>query len=160
MSQESSVLLAAGALAAALKPVVKAKKSNAWVEVSYDAEAQTLQVEEAKQGLYSSAVSASGSWTVVATVEGPRLAAFVSRFPPAAELQIFIRDGRLHVASNGSQAALKCRSLKASARTKAMRVDRGHKGKVEERPEGRYLTPKGDSWDFSAQVPFKESDWS
>lgn len=68
MSHENCVVLAAGALAAALKPVVKAKKSNAWIEVSYDAESQTLQVEEARQGLFSSAVPASGSWMVVATI--------------------------------------------------------------------------------------------
>jgi len=33
--------------------------------------------------------------------------------------------------------------------------NRKHKGKVEPRPEGRHLRQRGDSWDFSAAVPFK-----
>ena len=158
-SQGDYVQVEAGDLASALRPVLKARKRNALVELSYDAPAKSLQVEEAKQGLFSNTLPAHGKWNVVATMEGPRLAMFAARFAPEAKLQIVVRDGALHITSNGSQASLPCHSLKAVATKKVVRIDPRHKGKVEERPEGRHITPKGDTWDFSAQMPFREADW-
>lgn len=147
------ISIVAGDLVGALKGLSRKKKPLA-VDVWFDADQGLLVVEEADHGLFASEAPASGSGSASAQVDGRLLHAIATRHPPKSTLSLGFGDTDLTVKCGGS-----------TARLPAMRVHRKpmprnpkHKGPVAVVPEGRRHTPKGDTWIFSAQVPFKPDD--
>lgn len=137
-------------LVGALKSLGRKKKPVA-VDMWFDADQGLLVVEEALHGLFASEAPASGSKSTNAQVDGRLLHAIATRHPAGSMLGLAFGDTDLTVKCGGS-----------TARLPAMRVQRKplprnpkHKGPVAVVPEGRLRTPKGDTWVFSAQVPFK-----
>ncbi len=153
MSDADAVIVAAGELCGALSPCAKAPRRNAVVEVIYHPLSGHMTVGEAKHGLFAQDVAATGSGEIQAKVDGPRLRALVATYPPTASLALAIKGNTLVIRHERSTVRLPLHNVPRQA----FRTPRGHKGPVAPTPPVQMAgQPRGDTWDFSAQVPFSK----
>ncbi len=146
-------------LAAAMKPNKPRANSKSLMVVllSYDPGKSLLTVEEARHARFAFDLPAVGSWSGVAQIDGKALANLAASMPPTAFLELRALGNAVEVRGGNVIASLPRLDGGPGAVTRRhMPPDKRHKGKVEARPEGRrYAPPKGETWGFSAQVPFK-----
>ena len=154
MTQTGSILVKAAELVKALKPCGASKKRNALIELSYDHALGCLIIVEAKHEYFRSEVPVNGSWTGLVQVNGPRLLETAGKYPPETILELSIPSTHLELAFGRSRLAIPRLDADRAVQRAAMPVDKRHKGKVEPKPNPGFVLPKGDTWDFSAQVPF------
>jgi hypothetical protein len=149
----NAVQVRASLLADALKPCATAPRQNAVVGLAFDAKSGQLTVEEADYGRFAIDLEAAGVGTLGVQVDGPRLRALIKRYPPSAVLTLGADQSGLTVAHQKSTVRLPGRHHAKQA----FETPKEHKGPVEAKPDVKWIEPpKGDTWDFSAQVPFPE----
>jgi hypothetical protein len=125
------------------------------VNLIFDPAHQILIVEEAKHGRFESDLPASGDLPFSVQVEGKLLGRFAMSHSSGVPLTVLVADTVIEIHAGAAKARLaRLEGTGAGAIRKPMPIDRRHKGKVEPTFDGRRLTPKGDTWLFSAQVPF------
>lgn len=150
--------VAASALASALAPIKpnKPEKKPYVVVLEARARARTLSIEEAKHGLFAATVPAKGSLPPDIQVDGKMLGRVAASLPNDATIEMSTIDEFLDVRSGKVRARLPRIDLTpAKVKMKRRLVDPKHKGKVEPRLEGRHIRQRGQTWGFSANVPFK-----
>jgi hypothetical protein len=147
-------------MAEALKPLKKLSRSskNRFVTVNFDAPADQASVEEALNGRFSSTCVAQGDRSFTFQVDGHLLLSIVERSALDAAFEIGVEPGSITVQGPKARSTIPRvdRFGCAGVTTPIAKPIRGHAGKVVVPLEGRQVAPpKGDTWDFSAQVPFK-----
>jgi hypothetical protein len=126
------------------------------VEITFDADRGLALICEARHGLFDVSLDATGSWPGAVQVDGPTLYQLATKYPgQGTELTLILETPGLSVQAGTSKLVLPCQVGRKSIKQTEMPVNRRHKGKVEANPILTHETPKGETWDFSAQVPFK-----
>ena len=154
MPQTDSLSVSAADLVKALKPCGASKKRNALIELTYDPRSGCLVIVEARHEYFRSEIPVIGSWTAFVQVNGPNLLQTAGKYPPATMLELSISPTHLELTFGRSRLGLPRLDKQGPTLRAEMPVDKRHKGKVEPTPNPAHLQPRGDTWDFSAQVPF------
>lgn len=150
--------VAASVLASALAPI----KPNVPEKLPYivllesNARKRMLRIAKARHGEFAVTVPAKGSLPPEIQVDGKMLGRIAASDPGDTMIELAAIGEHLEIKAGSLRSQLRRIALTAAkVKTKPMPVNRKHKGKVEPRVEGRHIRQRGQTWGFSANVPFK-----
>ena len=147
-------------LAEAIKPIGRSGRTSKPrpVILAFDSARATVSIEEAAHGLFHVEFDGVGDASFSAQVDGLALQRVAKGFPASLQIEVTVTRGSVLIQCCGFQAVLPRYDIGAVGGVTQSRPapDRRHKGKVEPSTVKRQPQPQGDTWLFSAQVPFPD----